>query len=40
MCLTMGRYVVCVEASVNMKLYNMNNILYDKWNKSYITYLI
>ena len=30
---------LCVETAINMKLYNINDILYDKWNKSYITYI-
>ena len=25
---------LCVETAMNMKLYNMNDILYDKLNKS------
>ena len=25
---------LCVETAMNMKLYNINDILYDKWSKS------
>ena len=25
---------LCVEISINMKYYNMNGVLCDKWNKS------
>ena len=27
-----------VETAVNMKFYNMNDVLYGRWNKSLITY--
>ena len=29
-----------VETAMNMKFYNMIDILYDKWNKIFITYII
>ena len=28
-----------VEIAINMKFYNMNDVLYDGWNKSLITYI-
>ena len=33
MCLTMQGMWLCVETAMNMNM-NMNDILYDKWNKS------
>ena len=31
---------LCIETAINVKFYNMNGILYDRWNTSYITHII
>jgi len=31
---------LCIETAINMKFYNMNNILYGRWNKSLIIYIM
>ena len=31
---------LCVETSINVKSYNMNGVLYDKWNENLLTYMM
>jgi len=31
---------LCVETAINMKFYNMKDVLYDRQNRSLITYII
>ena len=31
---------LCLETSIDMKFYNMNDVVYDRWNESLITYIM
>ena len=31
---------LCVELTINVKFYNMNCVLYDKWNEILIAYIM